>query len=572
MARGALPLQETSASVLSSLLMHSLVFLHSQPLAVLLLCLALGSLLGRTKWGLLPANATLGTLLASVAANLLFRAFGLPFSFPGELQALAFAFFSFALGYSAGPGFVEALRRDGRTSVLRQMALAASYALFAALAAALAAHGLRLSGEGTLRGLLAGALTQSTILGSSSSSDSGMMVAYAVSYAVGMAAIILFVQSFAPRFLGTTPAAAVKRHLDAAGAAGAVRTPVGFSLPARAIQMRAYRILPDSAIVGQTVAQVESAGARRFEIAAIHRAGGPAAESGLSQETVVGPGDVLVAIGDMRVIGDLPRARIEETVDDRFLFAPFVLADVVLVEGAGPDILCDLTGRGILLRSALRGDRPLPAERLGEIRAGDVLRVAGLGPAVEAFAARHGYVRDDGAPSDIPALAASLAAAVLLGALSLRGVSLGTGCCALLLGMALGCLHRRHPRFAHIPRPALLLARTLGLNLFVACVSLGAPLSLSALSGDLVARLATAALLVALIPLLGTFAVGRFLLRLPPVPLLGGLCGAGTCTPALNALEEETGSSAFTAAYTIPYVLSNILLTLLGSLVVSCLH
>jgi len=542
--------------------MHPLVFLHAQPLAVLLLCLALGSLLGRAKWGPLPANATLGTLFASVAANLLFRGSGLPFSFPGELQTLAFAFFSFALGYAAGPGFVEALRRDGAVAVARQFALALAYAILAALAASLSVRVLGIEGRGSMLGLLAGALTQSTILGFSDGTDPSMMVAYAICYAVGTAAMILFVQSIAPRLLGTTPAAAVKRHLDAAGAAS---PPSGFSLPARTIQLRAYRIQPDSAIVGRTVGRVESEGSRRFEIAAIHRGGGPDPESALSQETVIGPGDVLVVIGDMRVIRDLPRARIEETVDDRFLSASLVLADVVLVDGSGPAVLRDLTNRGILLRSALRGDRPLPADCLGDIRVGDVLRLAGLGPAVRTFAARHGYVRDDGAPSDVPMLAVALAAAMLLGALSVGGVLLGSGCFALLLGMAMGCLHRHHPRLAHIPRPALLLVRTLGLNLFVACVALGAPLSLSALSPGGACRLALAALLVALLPLLGALLAGRFLLRLPPVALLGGLCGAGTCTPALNALEEETGTSVFTPFYTPAYVLANVLLTLLGA-------
>ena len=47
-----------------------------------------------------------------------------------------------------------------------------------------------------------------------------------------------------------------------------------------------------------------------------------------------------------------------------------------------------------------------------------------------------------------------------------------------------------------------------------------------------------------------------------------GLDDARLLQLALNALEEETGSSVFTAAYTIPYVIGNILLTIMGSIVV----
>ena len=155
----------------------------------------------------------------------------------------------------------------------------------------------------------------------------------------------------------------------------------------------------------------------------------------------------------------------------------------------------------------------------------------------------------------------------VLGAVSLGGVSLGTGGCSLLLGLACGCVNRRRPALGHLPGSALALLRSLGLNLFIAALALGAEVSPSALFGSAALRLALAAAAIALVPLAGALAFGRFVLRLPPVPLLGALCGAATCTPALYALEEETGSSAFTAAYTLPYVFSNILLTILGSTV-----
>ena len=45
--------------------------------------------------------------------------------------------------------------------------------------------------------------------------------------------------------------------------------------------------------------------------------------------------------------------------------------------------------------------------------------------------------------------------------------------------------------------------------------------------------------------------------------------GAGTVAPALSAAIEESGSKVPTLGYTIPYALSNVLLTALGPIVVA---
>lgn len=549
-----------------------LQFLASNPLAVLLLCLAAGFALGSVRIWRLPSNTTLATLLVSAAAGLLFRRFGAAVAYPDTLRSLAFAFFSFALGFSAGPGFADTVRREGLPAFMRQGALSLCYATLAGLTAIAAAKAIGIPSRSAMRGLLAGALTQTTILDPASMADSAATVAYGVSYVVGLAAAIVFVQALAPRILGVTTRAAVKRHLDESGAA--FGNDAGFVIPARTIQLRAYRVRSGTPLDGGTVAATEAVSPGSFEIAAIYRGGAELA--GLSQETRIAAGDILVAVGDRRVLSDLPLERVEETVDDRYLSAELAMADVVLADDAdGRAILDDLSSRGLLLRSALRDGRPLPASRLSAIRAGDVLQVAGIARAVDGFARAHGYKRDDGAPSDLLSLTLAIGVAALLGAISLGGVSLGTGGCSLLLGLFCGCVNRRHPNIAHLQGSAIAFMRSLGLNVFIAALALGTAskavseeAASSAASPPIIA-IALAAMAIALVPLLGTLLLGRLALRLGPVPLLGGLCGGATCTPALNALEEETGSSAFTAAYTIPYVVSNILLTLLGSFLVS---
>jgi putative transport protein len=69
----------------------------------------------------------------------------------------------------------------------------------------------------------------------------------------------------------------------------------------------------------------------------------------------------------------------------------------------------------------------------------------------------------------------------------------------------------------------------------------------------------------------GTLAA-RYLLDMSPLMALGGLAGAQTCTPGLTALREASGSNVGSLAYTVPYAIGNIVLTIWGPVVVAIVH
>jgi len=56
----------------------------------------------------------------------------------------------------------------------------------------------------------------------------------------------------------------------------------------------------------------------------------------------------------------------------------------------------------------------------------------------------------------------------------------------------------------------------------------------------------------------------RFVLKMDTVDILGGQCGSGTCTAALNSLTDATGSPVFSASFATTNAISNILLTVVG--------
>jgi putative transport protein len=79
-------------------------------------------------------------------------------------------------------------------------------------------------------------------------------------------------------------------------------------------------------------------------------------------------------------------------------------------------------------------------------------------------------------------------------------------------------------------------------------------------------------MIVTVLPLaVGAF-TARYVLKMRPLMILGGLAGAQTCTPGLNALREASDSNVGSVAYTVPYAIGNILLTVWGPVVVALVY
>jgi putative transport protein len=144
-------------------------------------------------------------------------------------------------------------------------------------------------------------------------------------------------------------------------------------------------------------------------------------------------------------------------------------------------------------------------------------------------------------------------------------VSVGT----LIAGLVLGWLRSVRPTLGYIPQPALDMMINFGLAAFVACAGLQAGPEFVTAVKELGVSILMAGVVVTLAPQLAALLVGRYVLKMNPLLLLGGLAGAQTFTGALAAVQEKSGSRIAVLGYTVPYATSNILLTTGGSIMVA---
>jgi putative transport protein len=182
--------------------------------------------------------------------------------------------------------------------------------------------------------------------------------------------------------------------------------------------------------------------------------------------------------------------------------------------------------------------------------------------------------------TDLTFLAGGICAGILLGLIKLNAggivLGLGTAGSILVIGLVGGWARSRYPVFGAIPEPAQRLLMDIGLIVFIAIVGLHAgPHAVEAYrasGGAFFVRIFAAGMIVTTVPLAVGTIVARAVLKMSPLIVLGSLAGAQTCTPGLTALREASGSNVGALAYTVPYAIGNILLTIWGPVVVAIVH
>jgi putative transport protein len=545
------------------------------------LAIGLGYLIGGLKFRGAGIGAVTGSLLGGILVGNFFH---VPVS--DTAKSILFLLFLFGIGYSVGPSFFRSMKGDG----WRWGVLGVFMPFVGLMTAYLVARVLKLD-LGFAAGMLSGSLTESPAIGTASEAIRGLAmadtqkqllishiaVADAVCYIFGTAGLIWFCSSLGPKLLRIDLREESKKLESSLGIK---RTKLGVVPAWQPVAMRAYTIPAEARIVGKTVEEAEHGvkGSRIFaerirrngEVfatapATVFQAGDRVALLGRTEELLNVVGPVATEVADPELL-DIPVASFDIYVTGKRLAGKTLEEIVVTVEET----------RGVLLRGITRNSEAIPVGLNTVVERGDTLRVTGTEPAVEAFAQAAGRVLNPVQESDLGTLGLAIAAGVFVGAIltipigHLR-INIGTSVGTLLAGLLVGWLRSRVPWFGRIPDGAILFMRSMGLAAFVAMIGLKAgPVFLAALK-DVGYMLLLGGAVVTLMPLLTGLLFGRYVLKLNPLLLLGGLAGAQTMTAGLAAVQEKSESPVAVLGYSGTVAFGHILLTTCGTLLIALL-
>jgi putative transport protein len=550
--------------------------LHSFPELAMFLAVAIGYWLGNIKFG----KFALGTVTTALLAGLLIGQVGVEIN--RELRWGFFYLFLFANGYSAGPQFFRALKHDG----VKPMVLSITVAV-AGLTTAFALSRLLNLDPGMTAGLFSGSLTQSSAIGTGSDAIMSLAlpleqrkllvnhiaIADALTYVFGALGMIWFVSIVAPKLMRID----LRKEGEALDDIYGIKTTTpGVFSAYKEYSVRAYQ-LTESAFIGKSIAEVERTNeGERFFVERVHRA-----DHMLDVEPsfILQRDDVVVVwsrVDSLLCLGPLFGAEVN---DPKLLDFPAKVLDLVVTNeqicGSPLQNLAmsrEFDFRGIALTALTRAGQEIPIGPNTVLQRGDLVTVIGRQRTVDNAARTIGYAMTQSNSTTLSIIGFGILAGALIGLPFIMigdikltlSVSVGT----LVAGLLFGWMRSIRPNFGSIPQPALQFMIDFGLAAFVAGAGLQAGPEFVHAVKDLGLPLLLAGVVVTLIPQFVALAVGRYLLKMNPLMLLGALAGAQTFTAALAAVQEKAGSRTPVLGYTVPYAISNILLTVCGSIIV----
>ncbi|MBY8976816.1 aspartate-alanine antiporter [Rhodobacteraceae bacterium NNCM2] len=551
--------------------------LQANPQLAIFITLAIGYWVGALRFGTFSLGAVTGTLLAGVVIGQI----GIEIS--GQVKSIFFIMFLFAVGFGVGPQFVRGIATDG-----------APQAIFAAIICVICLGSVYLAavvagyGPGLAAGLLAGGQTISASIGLATDAINNsalppdeakaqtdlMPVAYAITYLFGTIGTGWILAFLGPKMLGTNLEDACKRY-EREALKGATKD--GDYISAwRARELRAYRIREGGVVVGKTRAEMERlAEGERVFVERLRRDGELVSPG---DETVMKAGDVVAVAGRRETLVNL-FGKAEEVDDRELLDVPVEAVDVLITNKALDsreliDIAKEPFTRGVYLNSIRRGSAAvsIPVLPGTKVNRGDILRVAGSKANVESFAKEVGFADRPQTITNMVLVGLAICIGGLIGALVLPvggvPITLSTSGGALLAGIFVGWLRTVKPQIGNVPQSTLWFMNSVGLNVFIAIVGISSGPTFIAGLKEAGFGLFFWGGFVTSVPMLLAPFIGKYIFKFDDAINLGCCGGARTSTASVAMVGEVAKSDVPMLGYTVPYAVSNTLLTLWGLIIV----
>ncbi|WP_138936680.1 aspartate:alanine exchanger family transporter [Roseovarius arcticus] len=555
--------------------------LDNQPIAFILLALALGTLIGKFSFKTISLGSTAGTLLVGVLLSMIAEAaYGITYSIPGILSSFMLLLFMYALGLKVGPQFFSGLRKGGLAF------LAIGFIVFS-LNWAICFFGAMLVGlaPGYATGLISGSYTITAILGvgqgalasgayvppvgtSVEQVGANMAAAYAISYVLSTVLTILLIR-YLPRIFGYDAVAEAK--LAEADFSGGANDPVpgapgALTMGFTTVGVRAFAVTHKS-FIGRTLSQL----VEDFPEVPILRVVRDGKIMEMAKELVVQKDDIVTVRADVHDLIEKEGKLIGPESDSPLARnVPVEVADVHIgshkISGKSLSDLGAALAGGVTVQALFRAGNELPLGPDTDVRFGDVVRLNGPDAAIQRAATLLG-----GTPvlftmkSEVLYLALAMLVGYLVGVITvtISGIpfAFGTSAGVIMAGVGVSYFRSRNPNFGGpVNEGARSFLQDFGLNAFVAVLSANVgPKVISALGGDTILWLALIGIAGALIPPLVAFWVGIKVFGLNAIISDGAATGGRNSTPSLNAIMEESKSSVAAVPYPVAYAFTTVL-------------
>jgi putative transport protein len=520
--------------------------LYHQGYFVLFLILSLGIVLGNVRYKGFSLDSSAVIFVALLLGHWGYRV-------PSEFQTLGLLLFIFTIGIQAGPGFFEVFFRHGRKLIIISFVLIGSAAALTAGAVLLLEFDVPIA-----VGLFNGALTSTPGLaaGIEATGSPNAAVGYGLAYPIGVVGVILFV-GLAPQLLRINLKKQEQEYIDS------------LHEEHPELKSRVFRIT-NSNVDGQSLSELDL---RNMTQAIISRVKVGNESFVPTANTRLYVGDLVKAVGDDQALKRLETilgepVQEELTFDDNYVVEWLLVTNREVVNKSLREI-----GLGVWNATVTRIRRsgidlkPLPHSKL---RFGDKILVSGSSQGMPKVRKLMGNDEKRLSETNFLPISLGIVIGVLVGSIHFPlgpiDFSLGLTGGVLFSALVLSNIGKTGPIIWSMSGGANQLLRRLGLLMFMATVGTSAGSEL----GDVLNRsgliLVTVGAIITILPMIIGLIIGRYLLKINFLTLLGVITGSMTSTPGLGAIDNKTESEAPAVGYATVYPVSLVLMIIFSQL------
>ncbi|MBF0887348.1 MULTISPECIES: aspartate-alanine antiporter [Gluconobacter] len=549
--------------------------LRASPELAIFLALAIGFWIGSRKIGGFSLGAVTGTLLVGVLIGQL----GIIIS--PQVKSVFFIMFLFAVGFGVGPQFVRGIANNGLPQALFAVVIASLCLACVYIAAIFSGYG-----PGMAEGLLAGSQTISASIGlatdainrSSLSPEqvqeqlNAIPVAYAVTYLFGTVGTGWILAFLGPKLLRINleeECQRYEREMNIKPVNGNSETGWHEHI------IRAYRLKTLGKFAGKSVFDAEKSTQDRMFLENIRRNGKiiPFDES-----TTLSVGDCVAVSGAHDALVYWSN-HAEEISDRELINIPIETVNVVItskkINGQRLGNLAESnSSHGIYINNIHRGSMNVEIPLLSEtaIFRGDIINITGSRRNVDKLISEFGYADR---PTDVTSMV-MVGGGIFIGGLigsvvlPMAGIPITVSASggALIAGLVLGWLRSVTPKIGNIPNATVWFMNTVSLNIFIAVVGISAgPTFIKGLQ-DAGLSVFLWGIFSSALPMILAPLIGKYIFRFDPAINLGCCGGARTSTASVAMVADVAKSNVPMLGYTVPYAVSNTLLTMWGLVIV----
>ncbi|WP_158839862.1 aspartate:alanine exchanger family transporter [Polaribacter sp. L3A8] len=519
---------------------------------VLFLVIGLGITLGNIRVKGINFD-TSAVIFVAIFFGYLYNLYGITFNIPSIIQSVGLVLFIYTIGMQAGPSFFSSFKEQGT----KLITLAGITVLTGGITAVSISYIYDVD-MNMMSGLLTGALTSTPGLAASIEASQSPLasIGYGIAYPFGVLGVILFVK-LGPSLFRVN----IKKEEKDFEEKSNSNTPM---------VINKNLIISNENVNGKTIKELRIRFMTKANISRIMKPNQlPICPT---KDTILETGDIIKAVGTVNALERIEVllgkvTDIEIPRSGTYEVKWYVVSNDAVVNKSIRELNL-LENYSATITRIRRASIDLAPHPTTKIKFGDKILVSCSIGNVSAVTQLFGNsLKRIGQTSFLP-VALGIVIGILVGAIAipLGGISLKLGLTGgvLLASIFLSWKGKVGPVIWNLSGPANQILRQFGLLLFLTPVGLNAGQSLISAIEKHGFILFLYGALITLVPMITTVLVGRFLLKINFLSILGALTGGMTSTPGLSATDSMTESEAPQVAYAAVYPFSLVLIIIVA--------